>query len=72
MFMRRKKFICFEMLEEGYKFENLLFLCFQVKKQGDKYVQNILFATICKAYSNSIGSILQLICDYHKTYELLT
>jgi hypothetical protein len=38
-------FICFEMLKEGQKFLKLFFL-FSSKKQGNKYVQNILFAPI--------------------------
>jgi hypothetical protein len=38
-----KSFICFEMLEEGYKFEKKTFV-FSSIKEGDKYVQNILLA----------------------------
>ncbi len=38
---KTKSFICFEMLEEGYKLESF-FLVFSNKKQGNKYVQNIL------------------------------
>jgi hypothetical protein len=30
---KTKSFIYFEMLEEGHKFERLLFLCFQVEKK---------------------------------------
>jgi len=37
-----KSFICFEMLEEGWKFEKLFFGVFSSRKQGNKYVQNIL------------------------------
>jgi hypothetical protein len=40
-----KNFICFEMLNEGWKFERLFFL-FSNRKQGNKYVQNILLAPI--------------------------
>ncbi len=40
--MKKIKLICFEMLEEGLKFEKLFVFMFSSGKQGNKYVQNIL------------------------------
>jgi hypothetical protein len=41
---KTKSFIFFEMLEEGQQFERLFFFVFSSRKQGSRYVQNILFA----------------------------
>jgi hypothetical protein len=45
--IKKIKITCFEMLEEGLKFEGFFFFMFSSRKQGNKYVQNILFAPRC-------------------------
>jgi hypothetical protein len=41
--MKKKSFICFEMVKEGQNFE-IFFFVFSNKKENNKYVQNILLA----------------------------
>jgi len=56
-----KSFISLEMLEEGLKLFKLFFFMFSSRKEGDKYVQNILLAPLDgHMYSTLLSSTQKL------------